>query len=393
MFDFTGTAWDAHEKISAFRPKYITGTVIADQYSSGGSMIDIEVDITSANSDGNIIVTLPVALTYYAGQRIYLTSGIYKGYHKIYHVTTTTVECLTPYTASSSTITFHCVDNNNVLLSWTKLDATAVGSETIEPIIKMSDNSVSIDITAYLQSFFSQIDGPAHYAFGNYNMQSGCLMSFVSGGTALSGMCIYGSVVHTAYYALVNTVSTWDIPMVDAHVIFLNYRCTLPFLKETGIYDLHDSGLALQSYLNAHSLNPGNFIYSNFCNKNAINIFFINKYGGWQNFVSMGSYTEGREIADPKTIMTAYPMKKRISDPGKIFKTLKNNSSTIARSLIPIVTAMVESPITFIYDQANSVYIECFIDKKSYDYREIGEDGAFISFDLIVSETIYTQLR
>ena len=153
MFDTTATAWDAEEKISAFRPKYILGTVIPDQYDPGGGLIDTIVDITE-NSDGNILVTLPFTMgigtaIYYVGDRIYLLSGAYKGYHKIYRVTSGTVECLSPWTANEIGIELHHVESNLLELSWLTLASAPIDSVLIEPVIKSADNSIRFDIAAY----------------------------------------------------------------------------------------------------------------------------------------------------------------------------------------------------------------------------------------------------
>lgn len=391
MLDFSSLIWDAQEKVSVFRPRYIQATVIPDEYSASGTPTPVIVDISSANSDGNIIITLPAALTYDIGDRVYLLSGPYQGTHKIYRTSPLAIECLTKFTIADSSIGLHHVENNNIALSWTKLDSTAIGSLQIEPVIKQSDNTINVEICGYLQSAFIDFKVPDTNAV--YDLFTGILFSIVSGPYAFNGLGLYASVPHGVFNPLVDPPTEYNNPLVDNHVIFLNYVGVLPFIKDDGIYNLFGSGRDIKTYIDSNSLNRNNFNYSDLCNPNSLNIFFINKFGGWQNFVAMGDITFSKEISEVKEYITPYPTKRRISDSGFIYKVLAVNAESIPFNLLSVITAMIESPVTFIYNDSDDTITECLIDKKSFQYYNTNDKTISIQFDVILSEVEYTQNR
>lgn len=391
MLDFSSLIWDDQEKVSVFRPRYIQATVIPDEYSASGTPTPVIVDISSANSDGNIIITLPAALTYDIGDRVYLLSGLYQGIHKIYRTSSLAIECLTKFSVADSSIGLHHVENNNITLTWTKLDSSPIDSIQIEPVIKQSDNTINVDICGYLQSAFIDFEVPDTNAV--YDLFTGILFTIVSGPYAFNGLGLYAAVPHSVFNPLVDPPAEYNTPLVDNHVIFLNYKSILPFIKDDGIYNLFGNGDEVKTFIDSNSTSPKNFNYSELCNPNSLNIFFINKYGGWQNFVAMGNITFSKEITEVKEFITSYPTKRRISDSGFIYKVLEVMADSIPFNLLSVITAMIESPVTFIYNDSDNTITECLINKKSFQYYNTNDKTISIKFDVILSEVEYTQNR
>lgn len=387
---------------SVFRPMNFEGTIQADEVVIAGTPTDVKISISSATLDGNCLGLISSNLfDCVVGDMIYILSGPYKGYHKIYFKdfggAIPYVYLNTPFVASDSNRDIHSVNNNPMILKY--WDGAAF-TEFVRfyPTIKVSDNTYNFDVAGYLLSRFGEIIKAPDGATPTKSVKWGYDLS---GNTLTGAYVFYATIAHSVYADKIEGATAFTKPMASSLIVFTNYDNILPWFKSDGIYEIEfqqqgnndvaqwfaDAGITVSEIMN--------FTICELCetNGNAINFYFLNKYGAFQNYVCFGPIVRGRSIDNASNYTTAYPEKIRIGNAGDIYETIEVNVLSVSKLHLDLIVELIESPAVFIHDDEANSEIECVIEKKSFRIFDSSEETFNIRFNLTVSEKILVQSR
>jgi len=387
---------------SVFRPMIFAGDVQSDKVVISGTPTSVRIEINAAAIDGNCVGLISSNLfDCEVGDMIYIMAGPYKGYHKIYFKdfggVIPYVFLNTPFVATDTNRDIHSVNNNPVILKY--WDGAAY-TEFVRfyPTIKLSDNTFNFDIAGYLLSRFGTIEKAPDGATPTKSVKWGY---DISGNTLTGSYAFYATINHSVYSTQVESATAFTKPMASSLIVFTNYDNILPWFKSDGIYEIEfqqqgnndvaqwfaDAGITTTDLMT--------FTICELCetNGNALNFYFLNKYGAFQNYVCFGPIVKGRNIDNSSTYTTAYPEKLKIGNPGDIYETIEVNVLSVSKLHRDLIVELIESPIVFIHNDDTNTETECVIEKKSFRIFDTTEETFNIRFNLTISEKILVQSR
>lgn len=401
MFTITESPSDA--KYSLFRPIEFAGTLTTDTVVVGMSTVNVRIEITAANGDGNCIGLLGSNVyDIEVGDLIYIMEGAYQGFHKVYFKDFSGfvpyVHLLTPFVASETAKNLHNVTRN--LLKITGSSEIA----NIRPEINTEDNSFRVNVTPYyqLETFLLEPAPDSDNPVRTVDASVQAYYAAVSASSAYNFQVVYSSVSHVALQDKEEAGLDFTKPLASNIILWNNYTNFTTWLKAGGVVefifppqgnaDIASWFADREVYVNS----IGTFSSCDLCAtapEIALNLVFMNKFGGFQNYICLGEVTLGRSIENVGEYITSYPITRRIGNPGDIYKTYEIALINIDNTHRDIVVELIESPIAFIYDEVAEQLIECIVEKKSYQIYSTAEETYNIRFNVIVSEKILVQSR
>lgn len=400
---FTITTNPSNTKYSLFRPIEFAGTLTTDKVVVGMSTINVRIEVTAANADGNVIAFLGTNVyDIQVGDLIYIMAGAYKGFHKVYFKDFSGmvpyVHLLTPFVGTETAKDLHNVTRN--LLKVTGSSEIA----NIRPEINTADNSFRVNVAPYFQAESYLLepapdsDNPVRTVDASVEAYYAALSASVS----FEFQVVYSAAQNADLQDKEEAALDFTKPLASNIILWNNYTNFTPWLKAGGVYEFifppqgnadiaswfADRGVYVNSI--------GSFANCDLCAtapEIALNLVFLNKFGGFQNYVCLGETTIGRSIENASEFVTSYPYTRRIGNPGDIYKTYEIALVNIDNTHRDIVVELIESPVAFIYDESNEVLIECIVEKKSYQIYSTSEETYNIRFNVVVAEKILVQTR
>lgn len=259
------------------------------------------------------------------------------------------------------------------------VDFNAVEAAGIIVLPPDTNKQYKVNVAPYLEAMFNP--GPPAMAGNDFNLFK--LYRLMAGkASAYDGITGTPEITTPNARGLYATVLT---PIINNKILLSKEPYGFPSSNFSGIITLVSSDLINASIRNTPTPYAGT---PDQCPKNPLQLYWLNRSGGWQTWIFDGKHEEGQDIPEPTTWKDENNRTHRASF-GGISETVNVYSGFIPLSAYDTVFGILSS--IRVYSREGAVWREVNIEPGAYRKHKAGQRRKELNFSFTYAETLTVQ--